>query len=145
MQAAKLKKVRTASLKVTQDINCVPVVRHSSITDWMIFARVSLLKDPVFLMLDIAKLRSMQYQDADNWISDPEDLVARMLFRPCKLVPNLCLDVTFWIRVQNSSHLSGRCCAALIIMYSVDFSYFFICKPAAAAPQPGKIHYIPRL
>ena len=38
--------------------------------------RVRWLKDQFFLMLDIAKLRSVQYQDADNRISNPTDLAA---------------------------------------------------------------------
>ena len=36
------------------------------------------MKDQFFLMLDIAKLRSVQYQDADNRISDPTDLAAKL-------------------------------------------------------------------
>ena len=60
-------KVKTAGLKVTQD-NRAPIVGPSSITPWMMFSRVKWLKHQFFLMLDIAKLRSMQYQDADRWV-----------------------------------------------------------------------------
>jgi hypothetical protein len=62
-----LQKVRTAGLKVTQD-NRAPIVGPSSITPYMTFARASWSKEQFFLMLDIAKLRSMQYQDADRWV-----------------------------------------------------------------------------
>ena len=50
----------------------------------MLFARVRWLKDQCFQMLYIAKLRSMQYQDADNRISDPTDLAAKL---PSNLIP----------------------------------------------------------
>lgn len=63
----KLKKVRTAGLKAIQD-NQVPIVGPSSITPSMMLARASWSKEQFFLMLDIAKLRSMQYQDADRWV-----------------------------------------------------------------------------
>ena len=62
-----LKKVKADGLKVRQDARA-PIVGPSSINPWMIFARVRWLNDQFFLMLDIAKLRSMQYQDADNWV-----------------------------------------------------------------------------
>ena len=62
-----LKKVKTAGLKVTQD-NQAPIVGPSSIAPLMTFARASWSKEQFFLMLDIAKLRSMQYQDADRWV-----------------------------------------------------------------------------
>jgi len=62
-----LQKVRTAGLKVTQD-NRAPIVGPSSIASSMTFARASWSKEQFFLMLDIAKLRSMQYQDADRWV-----------------------------------------------------------------------------
>ena len=42
------------------------------------FSRVRWLKHQFFLMHDIAKLRSFQYQDADNTISDPTDLAAKL-------------------------------------------------------------------
>ena len=61
-----LQKVRTAGLKVTQDSRA-PIV-GPSITPSIMFARASWSKEPFFLMLDIAKLRSMQYQDADRWV-----------------------------------------------------------------------------
>jgi hypothetical protein len=60
-------KVKTAGLKVTQD-NRAPIVGPSSIAPSMTFARASWSKEQFFLMLDIAKLRSMQYQDADRWV-----------------------------------------------------------------------------
>ena len=44
----------------------------------MMFSRVRWLKNQSFLMLDIAKLRSIQYQDADNRISNPTDLAAKL-------------------------------------------------------------------
>ena len=68
----KLKKVKADDLKVRQD-NRAPIVGPSSITPWMMFSRVGWLKNHFFLMLRIAKLRSIQYQDADNRISDPTD------------------------------------------------------------------------
>ena len=74
----KLKKVKADDLKVRQD-NQVPIVGPSSITPWMMFSRVRWLKHHFFLMLDIAKLRSIQYQDADNRISNPTDLAAKFL------------------------------------------------------------------
>ena len=73
----KLKKVKADGLKVRQD-NRAPIVVPSSITPWMMFSRVRWLKHQFFLMLDIAKLRSFQYQDADNTISDPTDLAAKL-------------------------------------------------------------------
>ena len=63
----KLIKVKTAGLKVAQD-NQAPIVGPSSITPLMMFARASWSKGQFFLTLDIAKLRSMQYQDADRWV-----------------------------------------------------------------------------
>ena len=69
-----LKKVKADGLKVRQD-NRAPIVGPSSITP---FSRVRWLKHQFFLMLDIAKLRSIQYQDADNRISDPTDLAAKL-------------------------------------------------------------------
>ena len=42
------------------------------------FTRVRWLKDQFFLMIDIAKLRSMPYHDADNRISNPTDLAAKL-------------------------------------------------------------------
>ena len=63
----KLKKVKTVGLKVTQD-NPAPIVGPSSITPSMMFARASWSKEQFILILDIAKLRSMQYQDADRWV-----------------------------------------------------------------------------
>ena len=59
--------LKTAGLKVTQD-NRALIVGPSSITPSMMFARASWSKEQFFLMLDIAKLRSMQYQDADRWV-----------------------------------------------------------------------------
>ena len=56
----KLIKVKVAGLKVTQD-NQAPIVGPSSMTPSMMFARASWSKEQFFLMLDIAKLRSMQY------------------------------------------------------------------------------------
>ena len=73
----KLKKVMADGLKVRQD-NRAPIVGPSSITPWMMFSRVRWLKHQFFLMLDIAKLRSIQYQDADNGISNPTDLAAKL-------------------------------------------------------------------
>ena len=64
-------------MKVRQD-NRAQIVGPSSITPWMMFSRVRWLKHQFFLMLDIAKLRSIQYQDADNRISDPTDLAAKL-------------------------------------------------------------------
>ncbi len=61
----KLKKVKTAGLKVIQD-NRAPIAGPSSITPSMMFARANWSKEQFFLTLDIAKLRSMQYQDADG-------------------------------------------------------------------------------
>ena len=55
-----LKKVKADGLKVRQD-NRAPNVGPSSITPWMMFSRVRWLKNQFFLMLDIAKLRSIQY------------------------------------------------------------------------------------
>ncbi len=52
-------KVKTAGLKVTQD-NRAPIVGPSSITPEMMFERASWSKEQFFLMLDIAKLKSMQ-------------------------------------------------------------------------------------
>ena len=72
-----LKKVKADGLKVRQD-NRAPIVVPSSITPWMMFSRVRWLKRQFFLMLDIAKLRSIQYQDADNTISDSTDLTAKL-------------------------------------------------------------------
>ena len=43
-----------------------------------IIYRVRWLKHQFFLMLGIAKLRSIQYQDADNRISNPTDLAAKL-------------------------------------------------------------------
>ena len=60
-----LKKVKADGLKVRQD-NRAPIVGPSSITPWMIFAIVRSLKDQFFLMIDIAKLRSVQHQDTDK-------------------------------------------------------------------------------
>jgi hypothetical protein len=60
-------KVKTAGLKVTQDSRA-PIVGPSSITPSMMLARASWSKEQFFLMFDIAKLRSMQYQDADRWV-----------------------------------------------------------------------------
>ena len=42
------------------------------------FSRVGWLKHQFFLMLGIAKLRSFQYQDTDNRISDTTDLAAKL-------------------------------------------------------------------
>ena len=72
-----LKKVKADGLKVRQD-NQALIVVPSSITPWMMFSRVRWLKHQFFLMLDIAKFRSFQYQDADNTISDPTDLAAKL-------------------------------------------------------------------
>ena len=60
-----LKKVKADGLKVRQD-NRAPIVGASSITPWMMFSRVRWLKHQFFLMLDITKLRSIQYQDAES-------------------------------------------------------------------------------
>ena len=46
------------------------------------FTRVRWLKDQFFLMLDIGKLRSIQYQGADNMISNPTDLAAELPLLP---------------------------------------------------------------
>ena len=65
-------KVKADDLKVRQDIRA-PIVGPSSITPWMMFSRARWLKHQFFLMLDIAKLRSIQYQNADIRISNPTD------------------------------------------------------------------------
>ena len=72
-----LKKVKADDLKGRQD-NRALIVDPSSITPWMMFSRVRWLKHQFFLMLGITKLRSIQYQDADNRISDPTDLAAKL-------------------------------------------------------------------
>ena len=72
-----LKKVKADGLKVRED-NQAPIVGPSSITPWMMFSRARWLKHQFFLMLDIAKLRSIQYQDADNRISNPTDMAAKL-------------------------------------------------------------------
>ena len=72
-----LKKVKADDLKGRQDTR-VPIVGPSSINPWMMFSRVGWLKHQFFLMLGIAKLRSIQYQDADNRISNPTDLAAKL-------------------------------------------------------------------
>ena len=59
-----LKNMKADGLKVRQD-NRARIVVPSSISPWMMVARVRWLKDQFFLKLDIAKLRSVQYQDAD--------------------------------------------------------------------------------
>ena len=69
--------MKADGLKVRQD-NRAPIVGPISITPWMMFSRVRWLKHQFFLMLDIAKLRSFQYQDADNMISDPTDQAAKL-------------------------------------------------------------------
>ena len=43
------------------------------------FSRVGWLEHQFFLMLGIAKLRIIQYQDTDNRISDQTDLAAKLL------------------------------------------------------------------
>ena len=73
----KLKKAKADDLKVRHD-NRAPIVGPPSTTPRTMFVRVRWLKDQFFLMLDIAKIRSIQYQDADNWISDPTDLAAKL-------------------------------------------------------------------
>ena len=72
-----LKKVKADDLKGRQDTRA-PIVGPSSINPWMMFSRVGWLKHQFFLMLGIAKLRSIQYQDADNRISNPTDLAAKL-------------------------------------------------------------------
>ena len=72
-----LKNMKADGLKVRQD-NKAPNVSPSSIIPWMMFERVRWLKDQFFLMLDIAKLGSIQYQVADNRISNPTDLAAKL-------------------------------------------------------------------
>ena len=52
-----LKKVKADDLKGSR----APIVGPSSINPWMMFSRVRWLKHQFFLMLDIAKLRSIQY------------------------------------------------------------------------------------
>ena len=69
--------MKADDLKVRQD-NRALIVGPSSVTPWMMFARARWLKGQFFLMLEIAKLRSMQYQDADNRISDLTDLAAKL-------------------------------------------------------------------
>ena len=70
-------KVKADDLKFRQD-NRAPIVGPFSITPWMMFSKVRWLKHRFFLMLDIAKLKSIQYQDADNRISNPTDLAAKL-------------------------------------------------------------------
>ena len=55
-----LKTVKADGLKVRQG-NQALIVGPSSKTPCTMFARVRWLKDQFFLMLDIAKLRSIQY------------------------------------------------------------------------------------
>ena len=83
-----LKKVKVDGLKVRQD-NRALIVGPSSITLWMMFARVKWLKDQFFLMLDIAKLMSVQDQDADNRISDPTDLAAKLPSNPILIMSDI--------------------------------------------------------
>ena len=101
-----LKKAKAHGLKVRQD-NLALIVGPSSIPPWMMFARVRWLKHQFFMMLDIAKLRSIQDQDADNRISDPTDLAAKlpsnlifvMLDIVCKRWPaGICKDCSLQIQ-----------------------------------------------
>ena len=61
----KLKKVKADGLKVRQG-NQAPIVGPSSITPWMVFSRVGWFEHQFFLMLEIAKRRSIQYQGAES-------------------------------------------------------------------------------
>ena len=65
------------------------------------FSRVRWLKHQYFLMLDIAKLRSIQYQDADNRISNPTDLAA-------KLPSNLILIMSGMVRKRWRAPVSAK-------------------------------------
>ena len=62
-------------------VTVAPIVGPSSITPWMMFARVRWMKGQFFLMLDFAKLSRLQYQpeDANNRISNSTDLAAKLL------------------------------------------------------------------
>ena len=80
--------MKAEGLKVRQD-NQLLIFSPSSITPWTMFARVRWLKDQFFLMLDIAKLRSVQYQDADNRISDPKDLAAKLPSNPILIMSDM--------------------------------------------------------
>ena len=68
--------MKTAGLKVRQDpsANCWPFF-HNPLDD---VSKSQMVERSFFLMLDIAKLRSIQYQDTDIRISDPTDLAAKL-------------------------------------------------------------------
>ena len=96
-----LKKVKADGLKVRQ-CNQALIVGPAPIIPWMMFSRVRWLKHQFFLMLDIAKLRSFQYQDADNTISDPTDLAA-------KLPSNLILIMSDMVRKRWRAGICKDC------------------------------------
>ena len=96
-----LKKVKADDLKGRQDTRA-PIVGPSSINPWMMFSRVGWLKHQFFLMLGIAKLRSIQYQDADNRISNPTDLAA-------KLPSNLILIMSDMVRKRWRAGICKDC------------------------------------
>ena len=97
----KLKKVKADGLKVRQD-NRALIVGSSSISPCMMFTRARWLKYQFFSLLDIAKLRSMQYQDADNRISNPTDLAA-------KRISNLILIMSDMVRKRWRAGICKDC------------------------------------
>jgi hypothetical protein len=67
-----LQKVITGGLKVMQQ-NRAPVVGPSYQKGEPLFPQIGWLKLPFFSMLNIGELRSMQYWDAHNQVSDPTE------------------------------------------------------------------------
>lgn len=67
-----LLKVITGGLKVMQQ-NRAPVVGPSYQKGEPLFPQIGWLKLPFFSMLNIGELRSMQYWDAHNQVSDPTE------------------------------------------------------------------------
>ena len=73
---------------VTQD-NRAPIVGSHSITPWMMLTSFRMSKESFFRTLNIEKRRSIQFEDADNQVSDPTDLGEKLDYNLFNIITDI--------------------------------------------------------
>ena len=103
-----LQKVISDCFMVTQD-NRAPIVGSHSITPWMMLTSFRMSKESFFRTLNIEKRRSIQFEDADNQVSDPTDLGEKLDYNLFNIITDIvrkCWRAEIWKdcapRIQNS-------------------------------------------
>jgi len=83
-----LQKVISDCFMVTQD-NRAPIVGPHSITPWMMLTSFRMSKESFFRTLNIEKRRSIQFEDADNQVSDPTDLGEKLDYNLFNIITDI--------------------------------------------------------